>query len=69
MTQDDLREIGRSLYGEDWQTPLALALGVNPRTVRKWFAGDRPITRPTELAIRSLIDRAPETIARILEGE
>lgn len=32
--------VGRALYGPSWQRPLAEALGVADRTVRRWAAGD-----------------------------
>ena len=54
MTPAELRAIGRRLYGEDWQTPLARDLGVNPRTVRKWLAGARAISSVVALAVSSL---------------
>ncbi len=31
-----LEAAGRALYDEDWPTPLARSLGVNPDTMRKW---------------------------------
>lgn len=31
-----LETAGRALYDEDWTTPLARSLGVNPDTMRKW---------------------------------
>ena len=34
---------GRALYGDKWQTPLAVDLGVADRTVRRWIAGDQPV--------------------------
>lgn len=43
MTPKQLEAAGRELYGEQWQTPLADALGVSDRTVRRWLAGDRAI--------------------------
>lgn len=44
-TKDErgLAMAGRALYGNRWQTNLAMDLGVHPRTVRGWAAGDRPI--------------------------
>lgn len=33
---DLLEAAGRALYDEDWTTPLARSLGVNPDTMRKW---------------------------------
>ncbi len=53
MDLASLTEIGRLLYGEDWQRPLARGLGplhpdgaresIDDRLVRRWAAGDRPI--------------------------
>ena len=40
MTPAKLRVIGRLLYGRRWQTPLAYAVGVHPRTVTRWERGD-----------------------------
>lgn len=36
----DLADIGRVLYGDRWQAPLAAALGLNLRTVQRYAAGD-----------------------------
>jgi hypothetical protein len=38
-----LRTAGLALHGEWWQQAIARDLGVSPRTVRRWVAGD---TRP-----------------------
>lgn len=46
MTPKALNVIGRTLYGEQWQTALARRIGVDARTVRKWAAGDRAIQQP-----------------------
>lgn len=35
-----LHRAARALYGPEWQTPLAGALGINIRTVQRWAAGD-----------------------------
>lgn len=43
MTRDHLREVGRALYGDRWQSPLARDLGVAVRTIQRWDAGDRGI--------------------------
>jgi hypothetical protein len=32
--------VGHALYGERWQSELARDLDVDPRTVRRWVAGD-----------------------------
>lgn len=43
MTPATLSRLAGAIYGEDWQTPLAQALGVADRTVRRWAAGDSPV--------------------------
>lgn len=37
---ETLGEVGRALYGEAWQSPLARDLDVNLRTLQRWAAGD-----------------------------
>jgi hypothetical protein len=36
-----IRRVGVELYGERWITPLSAALAIEPRTVRRWAAGQR----------------------------
>lgn len=36
---DMLAAIGIALYGERWQRPLAKALGIHDRQVRRWMSG------------------------------
>lgn len=43
MTADELATIGERLYGADWRHPLARALFVDYRTLRRWCTGDSPI--------------------------
>lgn len=39
-----LEQVGRALYGEAWQAPLARALGSSTdRALRRWLAGDQPV--------------------------
>ncbi|MBS4052213.1 MAG: hypothetical protein KGZ69_13545 [Methylomonas sp.] len=38
---DELQRLGRALFGNQWQTPLARALGRSDRTVRRWRSGTR----------------------------
>ncbi|MBF6850109.1 helix-turn-helix domain-containing protein [Acinetobacter baumannii] len=47
MTPEELRQAGEILYGTHWQSELARAIGVDPRRVRQWINGERPI--PTSL--------------------
>lgn len=41
MTPKQLEKVGRALYGERWQSPLARDLGVKYLTVRRWMTGKR----------------------------
>lgn len=43
MTPQELQTRAASLYGQDWQSPLARRIRVDARTVRRWKAGDREI--------------------------
>lgn len=55
ITPEQLRRVGEVLYGPEWQTPLARALGprcpdpranadgLAPRVVRRWASGERPV--------------------------
>lgn len=68
-----VREVGPLLYGEQWQSPLARALGVSVRTVQRW-AADRSVPpagvraelealvkrRRAELDVIASVIKAPE---------
>ena len=43
MTLPEFRAVALALYGHEWQSPLARALGVTPRTVRRWASGESPL--------------------------
>jgi hypothetical protein len=55
MTVDDLVARGRALYGERWQTSLALDLAVADRTMRRWLAGESSIPGDVEQKLRELL--------------
>ena len=57
MKSAELRLIGESLYGPRWQSKLARALPVNPRTVRRWLAGEVKIRPVVAARIRTLPTR------------
>jgi hypothetical protein len=44
-----------ALYGPEWQSPLARALGVNARSIRFWASGSRPIPEEIAAKIRNLM--------------
>jgi hypothetical protein len=62
MTPAELRSIGERLYGPRWQTKLARALPVSPRTIRYWLSGKRRIRPVIAERIRGLFSAQPGTI-------
>jgi len=52
LTAAELRALGLAAWGHEWQSPLARAVGVTPRTVRRWASGDTPIPERAEADIR-----------------
>lgn len=54
MTPTELRSIGEKLYGPQWQTKLARAVPVSPRTVRRWLSRERNIHPAMAERIKSL---------------
>lgn len=56
MTPQELRETGVALFGVRWRAPLARALGVHSRTVKRWEDGTNPIPGLADTAIGLLSD-------------
>lgn len=56
-------ETGRLAYGDRWQTPLALALGIPSTQVAAWVSGRRPVP-PALLPRIQAIGRAAEADLR-----
>ncbi|ARD28896.1 transcriptional regulator [Acinetobacter lactucae] len=64
MTPEQLRHAGSLLYGQSWQTDFARAIDIDPRRVRQWLAGERPI--PLNLwedVVKLLQENSKETAA------
>lgn len=61
MTVDELRAIGLAAFGVEWQSPLARAIGISPRHMRRLAAGTVPIGDGIAADIRRVLgaeDRA-----------
>lgn len=43
MTPDALIRVGAAIWGAHWQTRMAEALAINPRTIRYWMSGRKII--------------------------
>lgn len=55
MTNTELRALGLAVWGAEWQSPLARAMGVNKRTVARWASGDTVIPESVSLEIRRIL--------------
>jgi hypothetical protein len=66
MTPTHLEQIGRALYGERWQSPLARDLDVSDRTVRRWMAGEWPIPEGIASDLDRLLRERHRLIGRLL---
>ena len=72
MHRERLAAAGRLLFGEQWQTGIARALGplhpggareaIDDRLVRRWAAGERDVPEWVEPAVAGLMTRRAEEI-------
>ena len=58
MNTNQLREAITALATN--QAELARMVGVNPRTMRRWIAGDSPIPRTAAILIRTKVATIPK---------
>lgn len=54
MTKEEFNAAAAELMGRGWQTRLANALGVNPRTVRRWASGEIPVPPWVRVALKGV---------------
>jgi hypothetical protein len=70
LTPGFLRFVGELLYGERWQTPLALRLGetrgraLSPATVHRWSAGRRSIPNWVGDALALILENGQRDLAQ-----
>lgn len=61
----DLEAAGKALYGAQWQSALAHALGVKSRRVREWVAGERKPKRGVMQDIIVLLDNNQRALSDV----
>jgi|SRR6478735_2615794 hypothetical protein len=59
MTPAELIAAGELVYGSQWRTPLAKALGIDRRQIHAYKSGERQIPRNIAVGIRRLVDLGP----------
>jgi hypothetical protein len=71
MTPTELiRVIGPIVFGPRWQTDMAVTLGINARSVRRWAAGtDIPRAGLWRELVGLMQERADELVRLIPEAE
>jgi DNA-binding transcriptional regulator YdaS (Cro superfamily) len=60
VTSDELRQAGRKLFGDRWQTAMARRLRVDPSTVRRWVSGKVRVPNTAEEALKLMIERSAQ---------
>lgn len=65
MSPTLLHEAGTALYGERWRQPLASALSVSERTVRRWAAGEWPVPAKVWGELRTLLTEHGKALASV----
>ena len=66
MTPTTLNRVGTALYGQQWQCQLARAIGVNPRTLRRWLSQEMPIP-DLRAELREIVRDRQQTLLETLE--
>jgi hypothetical protein len=69
IAPDKFADTGRALYGERWQTSLAVDLRVADRTIRRWLTGEVPIPSNIENELRELIKKRMNEMGGIIGFE
>ena len=64
---DLLRLVGEALYGERWQTPIAVDLGVSDRAVRYRLSKEIPCPDDTGSRLLEIVVRKREALAHLEE--
>ena len=59
MTPVELIAAGELVYGSQWRTPLAKALGIDRRQIYAYKSNERQIPRRIAASIRRLADLGP----------
>lgn len=64
MTRDQLAEIGKAIYGQNWKSPMAKDLGVKYRTVLRWVAGEFAIPEDIQDRLKKALKLRAEEAQR-----
>ena len=65
ISPDELAHIGRALFGDQWQTPLATALDRSDGHIRQLAIGERPADAELANELARICEERVEKLARI----
>lgn len=63
----DIHAIGAALYGPQWQTPMAAALGVSVRTVQRWASGAIKVSPAMWAKILTIAERRKIEVKAVID--
>lgn len=66
MSPADFTRIGQVLYGAHWKPPMARALDVAERTIRRWAAGEWPVPEDVPAKLLRLLGQRSAEVGRAL---
>jgi plasmid maintenance system antidote protein VapI len=66
LTSFTLRKAGVALYGEQWRSELARALGVTDRTIRRWAHDEYSIPDDARERIMELCGQRVEMLNAVM---
>jgi hypothetical protein len=66
MSPDELAAAGRALYGERWQTSLAMDLSISDRTMRRWLVSQMPIPDGFRRELRQVLIKRFKEIGALI---
>ena len=62
-----LIEVAEALFGPSYRVPLAEALGVHERTLRRWLSGETEVPVGVWHDLRRLAEERHERLDRLIE--
>lgn len=65
MDKEELEKIGKIVFGRDWKSPMARALGISVRHMRRLARGDTVISEMKVARIRDVCLREAEKLERL----
>lgn len=56
-----IEEVGATIYGYRWQTPLAKDLGITPRAIRYWIESPNSVSEKRWEEIANLLEQRADS--------